>query len=96
MHQTGEQPGSTTGTVEWYDAERGVGAIRPDDGASPCVVRRDSLRDCGIGEVAAGDRVRFQIRGDARERTATDLARLRALRRWENEGGALRPDPPER
>ena len=93
MLRTDEQTRSTTGTVEWYDAERGVGAIRPDDGSSPCGVRSDTLRDCG--ELTPGDRVRCQIHEEAGERTASDIARLRAFQRWENEGGATRPDPPE-
>jgi cold shock CspA family protein len=85
----------TTGTVEWFDAERGVGAIRPDDGAAPCAVGSATLRDCGIASLAAGDRVRFRVQGEGDERTATDLTLLRAVQRWENEGGAVRPEAPE-
>jgi cold shock CspA family protein len=95
MHPTDEKRSSTTGIVEWYDAMRGVGIIRPDDGTAPCGVRSDTLRDCGISSLTAGDRVRFQIRDEAGQRTATDLALLRAVQRWESEGGAVGPDPPE-
>ena len=93
MHRTGEPAGSTTGTVEWFDVERCVGAIRPDDDAAPCEVESDTLRACGIPSPAAGDRVRFRLRDEEGRRTATDLSLLRAMQRWENEGGA--PDPDE-
>ena len=82
----------TTGTVEWFDAERGVGLISSDDGAVPCAVHADTLRQCGVASLAAGDRVRFLVRNEEGERTATDLALLPAVQRWENEGGALHPD----
>ena len=95
MHRTDEQAGSTTGTVEWFDVERGVGVIRPDDGAAPCAVESSTLRACGIPSLAAGDRVRFRLRDEDGRRTATDLSMLRAVQRWENEGGAIRPDPGE-
>lgn len=79
----------TTGTVDWFDAEEGVGAIRPDDGTPPCAVRSAALHDCGITSLSAGDRVRFRVREEDDERSATDLTLLRAVERWENEGGAV-------
>jgi CspA family cold shock protein len=91
MHATDNEPTHTTGTVEWFDAERGVGTIRPDDGASPCAVRADTLRACGLTSLAAGDRVRFQVQDDGGERAAADLSLLREVQRWENEGGAVPP-----
>lgn len=85
----------TTGTVKWFDAERGVGAIRPDDGAAPCTIESATLRNCDIASLAAGDRVRFRLQGEGDERTATDLTLLRAMQRWENEGGAICSDASE-
>lgn len=79
----------TTGTVEWFDEERGVGLICPDDGAPPCAVHAEALRACGIASLVTGDRVRFRAREEGGERTAEDLTVLRAEQRWENEGGAL-------
>lgn len=91
MHTTDKDPAHTTGTVEWFDAERGIGAVRPDDGASPCAVRADTLRACGLTSLAAGDRVRFRVRDEGGERSAADLTLLRGVQRWENEGGAVPP-----
>jgi len=94
MGRTEEQDDPTTGTVDWFDAERGVGAVRPDDGSPPCSVRADAVRACGLESLSAGDRLRFRVRDEAGERTATDLSMLRAIQRWESEGGAPAPEPP--
>lgn len=85
----------TTGTVEWYDHERGVGLVTCDDGTPPCAVRADTLRACGIPSLAPGDRLRFHVREAGGQRIATDLTLLLAEQRWENEGGAVRPADPE-
>lgn len=82
----------TTGTVDWFDAEEGVGAIRPDDGTPPCAVRSATLHDCGIASLSAGDRVRFRVREEDDERSATDL---RGVALFEDLLGARR-GPPER
>jgi CspA family cold shock protein len=88
---TDEATTHATGTVEWFDAERGVGLISSDDGAAPGAVHAGTLRACGVASLAAGDRVRFQVRTEGGKRTATDLALLPAVQRWENEGGAVNP-----
>ena len=82
---------STTGTVEWYDSERGVGAIKPDDGADSYEIRSGTLQDCGLEALSSGDRVEFSASDEAGARTASKLARIRAFDRWENEGGAVGP-----
>jgi CspA family cold shock protein len=83
----------STGTVEWFDPTRGSGLISCDDGALPCAIRSGALRDTGLSELSAGDRVQFRVREDDGVRTATDLTLLPALQRWENEGGAGLPQP---
>lgn len=95
MHTTNEQGGFTTGTVESFDTRHGLGAIRPDDGTPPCVVRSVTLHTCGIRSLEAGDRMRFWVRHEGGARTATDLSLLRVVQRWENEGGALGSGPAE-
>jgi cold shock CspA family protein len=92
MPATDNETAPTTGTVEWFDAKRGVGLISCDDGEHPCAVHSDTLRACSIAALAARDRVRFQVRDEGGERTATDLTLLPAVQRWENEGGAIYPD----
>lgn len=91
MNTEGSQ---TTGTVDWFDEDRGVGSIRPDDGTGTCSVGVAALQRCNISSLAAGDRVRFTILEADGERTAVDLSLIRQLERWENEGGAVPDSPP--
>lgn len=77
-----------SGTVEWYDAARGVGEIRPDDGSPPCTLQSAALRECGVASLAIGDRLTFTVSEAAGGCAATELTLLRAIDRWENEGGA--------
>ncbi len=87
-----EQEDRTKGTVEWYDSEQDVGAVKPDDGESSYEIRSGTLRDCGIDSLSSGDRVEFSGKDDAGKRTASNIAKLRAFQRWENEGGAIGPE----
>lgn len=86
-----------SGTVEWYDSHRGVGEIRPDDGSAACTLRSATLRECGVASLTPGDRVTFSVYESDEGRTATDLSVLRAIDRWENEGGTTDGDrgPPD-
>jgi cold shock CspA family protein len=49
---------ATVGTVRWYNAARGFGFIRPDDGSADVYVHVSAL---GGVSIAACDRVRFVI-----------------------------------
>jgi cold shock CspA family protein len=94
MTTTDDDAPLVTGTAEWFDAERGVGLLSCEDGAPPCAVYADALRAGGLATLEAGDRVRFRVREEDGERIATDLTLLRAVQRWENEGGAVPPAAP--
>ena len=69
-----DDSGKMRGTVEWFDLERGVGAIRPDEDEEHCVVSAATLADCGVSSLSAGDRVGFQIEIREGERHAVDLS----------------------
>ncbi|MDT9591459.1 cold shock domain-containing protein [Nocardioides zeae] len=47
------------GTVEWFEIDRGIGAITDDDGAS-CTVRAVQV-DADLAELQAGRRVEFVV-----------------------------------
>lgn len=95
MEKRDQQSGSTTGIVEWFDAGRDVGAIRPDDGSPVCSVESGTLNACGISSLTAGDRVQFRVSDESGGRTARDLAMMRAIQRWEGEGGSVPADGSE-
>jgi len=72
------------GTVDWFDPEKGVGMIKSDVGGASCHVHAGALR--GYASLSKGDRVRFRMRGEGGQPTASDVL---MLDEWENEGGAV-------
>ena len=63
----------TTGTVEWFDDERGVGLISSDDGAPPCAVHAGTLL---IPETIDAIRALTELEADGAEPIAKTNAAL--------------------
>ena len=60
------QPGveatkESTGSVKWYNADKGFGFIGQDGGGKDVFVHATTLRRGGLSELAEGQRVRMQI-----------------------------------
>lgn len=52
-----------TGTVKWYDPEKGYGFIARDDGDSDLFVHRTAIQE---GDLNEGDRVEFDVTASAK------------------------------
>ena len=52
---------ATTGTVKWYNNEKGFGFITPDDGSKDCFVQHTSIQADGYRSIQDNDRVQFNI-----------------------------------
>ena len=65
----------TTGTVKWFDAERGCGAIKRDDGWTDCSVDSEDITREGLF-LAAGDRVEFDVVESAMGPVAQNVRRF--------------------
>ena len=50
-----------TGTVKWFNAERGYGFITPDDGGKVVFVHHSKIQVEGPGSLPEGQRVEFEI-----------------------------------
>lgn len=50
---------STTGTVKWFNDEKGYGFITPDGGAKDCFVHHSAIQGTGFKSLREGDRVEF-------------------------------------
>jgi cold shock protein len=51
----------TTGTVKWFNPEKGFGFITPEDGQKDCFVHHSAIQGSGFKSLDEGDRVEFDI-----------------------------------
>jgi CspA family cold shock protein len=50
-----------TGTVKWFNAEKGYGFISPDDGGSDLFVHHSEVKGVGRAELREGQKVEFEV-----------------------------------
>jgi CspA family cold shock protein len=55
-----------TGTVKFYNGQKGFGFIQPDDGAQDVFVHATALERAGISTLAEGQKVSFDTEVDSR------------------------------
>ena len=51
----------STGTVKWFNPNKGFGFITPDDGGQDVFVHITAVKDAGLETINEGDRVRFDL-----------------------------------
>jgi CspA family cold shock protein len=56
----------TTGTVKWFDAQRGFGFITPDDGGKDAFVHITAVERSGLGNLIQGQKLGFDLVADQR------------------------------
>ena len=56
----------TTGTVKWFNAQKGFGFIQPDDGGSDAFVHISALERAGLGDLREGQKVSYDLVADRR------------------------------
>jgi CspA family cold shock protein len=68
----------TTGTVKWFNLQKGFGFIAPDDGGKDAFVHISAMERAGISELREGQKVRFELVSDQRsgKMSAESLATL--------------------
>jgi CspA family cold shock protein len=55
-----------TGTVKWFNAQKGFGFIAPDDGGSDAFVHISAVERAGLSELREGQKVGFELVADQR------------------------------
>jgi cold shock protein len=50
-----------TGTVKWFNDDKGFGFITPEDGSKDCFVHHSAIQGEGFKSLSEGDRVEFEV-----------------------------------
>jgi cold shock protein len=56
----------STGTVKWFNAQKGFGFIQPDDGGKDVFVHISALERAGIRDLQEGQKISFELVEDRR------------------------------
>ena len=54
----------TTGTVKWFDAQKGFGFIQPDDGGKDAFVHISAVERAGMNDLREGQKLEFELVAD--------------------------------
>ncbi len=63
-----------TGTVNWFNPQKGFGFITPDDGGKDVFVHITAVERAGMAHLADGQRITYQVQNDPRGLKAVDLS----------------------
>ncbi|MBY5333106.1 cold-shock protein [Rhizobium leguminosarum] len=56
----------TTGTVKWFNPDKGFGFIQPDDGSTDAFVHISAIQRSGLSGLQEGQKVSYEIVQDQR------------------------------
>jgi len=54
----------TTGTVKWFNAQKGFGFIAPDDGGNDAFVHISAVERAGLSDLREGQKLNFDLVSD--------------------------------
>lgn len=60
------------GTVKWFNKVKGFGFIRPDDGSKDVFVHISAVERSGLGTLAEGQKVQFDLARGKDGKTSAD------------------------
>ena len=53
-----------TGTVKWFNSQKGYGFIQPDDGGNDVFVHISAVERAGLSHLNEGQKVSFEVKTD--------------------------------
>ncbi len=67
----------SSGTVKWFNGQKGFGFIQPDDGSKDVFVHISAVERAGMSSLAEGQKISYEAVTD-RQRGKTSAENLRA------------------
>ena len=55
-----------TGTVKWFNGQKGYGFIQPDDGGQDVFVHISAVERAGLGALNEGQKITYELERDPR------------------------------
>jgi len=59
-----------SGTVKWFNAQKGFGFIQPDDGSKDVFVHISAVERAGIGNLREGQKLSYELERGQQGRTS--------------------------
>ena len=69
---------SSTGSVKWFDDQKGYGFITLDDGSKDCFVHHSSIAGGGFKSLTEGERVQFDVVQGQKGPAAENVTKIEA------------------
>ncbi len=65
-----------TGTVKWFNTEKGYGFIQPDEGGADVFVHISAVQQAGMQGLKDGQRIGYELIADRRGRSSAGELRV--------------------
>jgi CspA family cold shock protein len=66
-----------SGTVKWFNAQKGYGFIQPDDGSKDVFVHISAVEQSGIGSLQEGQKLSYEVERGQQGKTSAVALRTR-------------------
>ncbi|MAW81118.1 MAG: cold-shock protein [Parvularcula sp.] len=65
-----------TGTVKWFNGQKGYGFIQPDDGGKDVFVHATAVEQAGLPPLVEGQKIGFEVVNDRGKTAAGNLQKV--------------------
>jgi CspA family cold shock protein len=63
-----------SGTVKWFNGQKGYGFIQPDDGGTDVFVHISAVERAGLGGLNEGQKIKYDVQNERGKSSAGNLS----------------------